>query len=1098
MLRVRTTKDEAGQFAAAARALKLACERNDVAYLAAPSFDDGLTLQKELSAAGLGLGVNAGTLASISGDLWRLWGDGTSCVDPVTRRLLVRRAMRAVPRGLMGDMRDNPGTIDVICKLASRALPWLPLDADGHAQEAVCSAAGLSESEVAAIRVAGAYRGLLHRDGYVEASEVYDRLPGVLPAVQAEKICLVTCGHLSFTRAEREFMVGMAAAGNVEVCLQVADGPAGETTRASLALLRADAERAGVELVMGEGAVGDTPAGDTPAGQAAAPARDPEIDELLAALFNPGKPIASTGAVELLQPAGPVAEMELIATKACDLARVGATSIIVAVRDTDRAWAELAPKLAARGLAVRARVQKSFADIYAGRVFAAYLREVAMLKELAETWPAKVDCEEGKLVALGDMSWWPPQGLIDFLMHNMARLPRGRAWDIDRNWRCNRLLTPAAVLDELMSPKKTSDTVAKATAELALGRVGSCASKLMARYRVKAGQAPTSDAATDEMARQEEMGVLQATMMVAGALAQLGVTAAPLADNAVPLSNLVEQVIDELEHISVVLTPQMDPADRADGEKPAAAQAYGEKPAAAPNAAPCTVTIVSLNDAAKLKAASTDAVIYCAQTATESPVGRTDDVLSRILEVTGVDPAQNQLARQRAGLARAVAAARTNVVFERCLFDADSAPTFPSVMLCEVYAAYGIAASAKPQEIAALPHTERPEALLAQNLLDDGTQAAPALQNDARAAGAIDAKYKPLILVTNGLRELPGGAPMLSASQIESYLECPYKWFSLRRLGLDNVDAGFTGTEMGTFVHRVLELARVRLLNNALEAAREEGRDIDLAAHPEERLAASRVTAQNLEEARQIVAEEFDNHLRHQFLERKRVSKMDQLLVAHATFEEEDVNQAKQDLLSLMDFEANVLVGYEPRWLEWGFGGAHDEPVGYAGVWLNGKIDRMDVDGEGRALIIDYKHKSPVNFNQYDAFRGDFDAGKLPRHVQSLIYAQVVRRARPEIRLEGALFLATKGAHALAGACAESQVDRILGVEDAPRSRRLSMGIEGPSGGTEEFWEYLDDVEAMVAEKIGDLMRGKIDACPVDADACSYCPHLHCEKRMGA
>ncbi len=1093
MLRVRTTKDEAGLFAAAASALNLACEKNDVAYLAAPSFDHGMALQKELFAAGLGLGVNAGTLASISGDLWRLWGDGTSCVDPVTRRLLVRRAMRAVPAGLMGDMRDNPGTVDVISKLASRALPWLPLDQEGAAQEAVCSAAGLSESEVAAIRVAGAYRGLLHREGYVEASEVYDRLPGVLPAAQAQKICLVTCGHLAFSRAEREFLVGMAAHGRVDVCVQVPQGPAGQTTRDSLALLRADAERAGVELVMGEdgdaAAVGEA---DATAAEKA-PARDPEIDALLAALFNPGEPVASTGAVELLQPAGPVAEMELIAAKACDLARVGATSITVAVRDTNRAWGELAPKLAARGLAVRARVQKNFADIYAGRVFAAYLREVAMLKELAEGWPAKVDCEEGKLVALGDMSWWPPQGLIDFLMHNMARLPKGRAWDIDRGWRCNRLLTPAAVLDELMSPKKTSDAVAKATAELMLGRVGSCASKLMAVYRAKPKQQASGAAsATDEMARQEEMGVLSATMMVAGALAQLGVTAAPLADNAVSLSNLVEQVIDELEHISVVLTPQMGPAG-ADGEKTPAGAPGG--PAAL---APCTVTICSVNDAAKLKATSTDALIYCAQTATESPVGRTDDVLSRILETTGVDPAQNQLARQRAGLWRAVAAARRNVIFERCLFDADSAPTFPSVMLCEAYAAYGIAASAKPQEIAALPHTERPEALLAQNLLDDGAQAAPALRDDARAAGAIDAKYKPLILVSNGLRELPAGAPMLSASQIESYLECPYKWFSLRRLGLDNVDAGFTGTEMGTFVHRVLELAHQRLLNNAVEAARAQGRDIDLDANPQERLAASRVTADNLEEARQIVAEEFDNHLRHQFLERRRVSKMDQLLVAHATFEEEDVNQAKQDLLSLMDYQANILVGYEPRWLEWGFGGAHDEPVSYAGVWLNGKIDRMDVDGEGRALIIDYKHKSPVNFNQYDAFRGDFDANKLPRHVQSLIYAQVVRRAHPEVRLEGALFLATKGAHALAGACAESQVDRILGTEDAPRSRRLSMGIEGAAGGTEEFWEYLDDVEQMVAEKIADLMRGKIDACPVDADACSYCPHLHCEKRMGA
>ncbi len=60
------------------------------------------------------------------------------------------------------------------------------------------------------------------------------------------------------------------------------------------------------------------------------------------------------------------------------------------------------------------------------------------------------------------------------------------------------------------------------------------------------------------------------------------------------------------------------------------------------------------------------------------------------------------------------------------------------------------------------------------------------------------------------------------------------------------------------------------------------------------------------------------------------------------------------------------------------------------------------------------------------------------------------------------------------------------------------MGIAGAQGGAEEFWEYLDDVEAMVAEKIADLLKGRIEAAPVDADACSYCPVLHCDKRMGA
>ena len=59
-------------------------------------------------------------------------------------------------------------------------------------------------------------------------------------------------------------------------------------------------------------------------------------------------------------------------------------------------------------------------------------------------------------------------------------------------------------------------------------------------------------------------------------------------------------------------------------------------------------------------------------------------------------------------------------------------------------------------------------------------------------AGSVGPSARGLILVPPmGRRDLVDGRPLLSASQIESYLECPYKWFSLRRLGLGDVDAGF-------------------------------------------------------------------------------------------------------------------------------------------------------------------------------------------------------------------------------------------------------------------------------------------------------------------
>ena len=1065
-LTIVTTTDERVLPAKAVDALAAALSVAGQAQLLVPSFEHGSRVQRELAQVpGMALGVGCSTPSAWASELWQLWGDGTAVVDAITRRLLMRRAVEAVPVGARGALRDNPGTIEVLGRMASRALPWLPLGPDGEPDVATCAACGLSESEEAAVRAVGAYAAQLHARGLMETSEVMAQAPAAMATAGAARPGVVVCGFKTLRRAEREMLVSLAQGCEVTVVMEVPEGPAGSVARASVELLAAAARRAGARVTaqLDEGA--------------SAARRVDELQELLAALYQPCEPVRSRGAVRLLQPAGPVAEWELVARHVCQLADTGAGSVVVSATDPRAAWHALAPKLAARGLGVRARLSEPLMDLSAGRVLVAYLQQAAQLKQLSESWPAREACEEGELVHLADMSWWPPKGIVDFLMHDMSGISRSRAWDLDRAWRANRLLTPADVLDELTNPKKTSTVVARATAELMLGRVGSAASKLMAPYR-DGGSASTDATAAGELARQEVMGTLQATMMVAGACAQLGVTAAPLADDAVPLYELVDQVADELACISLVITPSL----------------AGEKGA-------CEVTICSPKDAAALPAGSVDSVVVCGQTAIEAAVGRSDDVLSEVLDELGVEPAADKLAQARADFWHTLAAARASVAVERCLFDADAKPTFPSVMLAELYGAYGIPGSAKPLQIVALPHVEREEGLLAQNLLTSGHDASRVPTDVPAPAGKISGDATPLILVpNNGQAELPQGRPSLSASQIESYLECPYKWFSLRRLRLEGIDAGFGSAEQGTFVHRVLELAHLRLLEEASAEADLAGQLPDLVAHPEARLAGSRVDAANVEHAKQVVREVFDDHLRHQYLARKRVTCMDQLLVPHFTPDEEEIERMRADLESTMDFEAGILLGYEPRFMEWGFGGPHDEPVGYAGVWLNGKIDRMDVDGEGRALIVDYKHRSPARFSDYDAFSGDFDPHKLPRHVQSLIYAQVVRRMHPEIKLVGALFLCTKGDHALAGACAESQVDRVLGCTDkpAPDRRRASMGIAGAAGGTEEFWEYLDDVEAMVSEKISELLAGKIDANPVDADACSYCPVLHCEKRMGA
>ncbi|WP_322155674.1 PD-(D/E)XK nuclease family protein [Paratractidigestivibacter sp.] len=1067
-LRVVTISDEETAPARLREELRRAVDSFGSAVLLVPSFEYGSRVQKELADhGGPAVGVTVSTPTVWASDVWRLWGDGREPVDAVTRRLLVRRAVEYVPEGLREGLWENPGTIDTLGRMAARALPWLPLTEDGEPDDEAALAAGLSAAETAALRVVGAYRALLREKGLMERSEVMAEAPRALAASGSAAAPVFACGFSSLRRAERELLCGLADAGEVTVLAFAPEGPAGDECSRARDRLVADAEGRGIACE----AELDRRSGES--------GRAGELERLLGRLFRSGEDVASEGAVELLHPAGPAAEWEIVAQRAAELAGSGARSIVVSAADARAAWRGLAPKFAARGMSVRARLTEPISELPAGRVFFGYLHQVAQLKALSESWPARVPCEEGEAVRLGDMSWWPPKALIDFLMHDMAGLPEGRAWEIDRAWRGNRLLTPQDVLAQLMDAKKTSPVVARATAELMLGRIGSCASKLLGPYRDDSdSRAALSGAAATELERQEAAGVLRAAMMVAGALGQLGYTAAPLADGAISLGELVERAVSELSCISLVVTPALTCEDAA-----------------------CEVLIADASYVAGLPAASADAVFACGLTATESAVGRSDDALSEVLEALGVEPRDDKLACARRSFHRTVSVARRNLVAERCVNDADANETFPSVMLCELYGAYGIPGSTKPHKIFGLPTSGRPEGLLAENLLAQAAAPSASTFDQPSATGALPASARPFILVpNNGQKELAGGLPSLSASQIESYLECPYKWFSLRRLRLEGIDAGFGAVEQGTFVHRVLELSHLRLIEEALCEADMAGEVPDLTLHPEARVSGSRVTAANVERAKRIVEEEFDNHLRHQMLARKRVSRNEQLLVPHFAADREEISRMKADLLSTMDYQAGILLGYEPRFLEWGFGGPHDEPVGYAGVWLNGKIDRMDVDAAGRALIVDYKHRSPSRFADYDAFRGDFDPDVLPRHVQSLIYAQVVRRMHPEIQLVGALFLCTKGNHALAGACVESQVDRVLGCVDrpAPESRRASMGISGPGGGTQEFWDYLDHIEAMVAEKIADLLEGKIEADPIDADACSYCPVLHCEKRMGA
>ncbi len=1064
---------------AAVGALRQALRHGGRSVLLAPSFERSLDAQRALAGVeGLGLGVQATTPLAWAEERWGVWGDGRRIVDGLAREALCLRvvARAAATEGSL--VNNNPGTRSLLCGLVARGLPSLR----GGRPE------GLTDAEAAVASLARDYDAELASLGLVEACDVMELLPGALSPDGGAQV--VAVGLEGVPTCQLRLLARLSRDREVTVVLRALDAPAAEPGR--------EAVRELIDLAKSEGAPLDV-AEERGCEELGRPA---ELSALAASLFvHTDNPVPASGAVRVVLPAGPSAELAAIAEEVCALATAGSRSVVVVAPDAAFTWRGLAGRLAARGISSRARLRAPLCSTESGRALLELVDGVSSLAELAAEWPAPRRLPNRDVrVELRDMSWWPPRGLSDFLASRISGVDAARARALDAQWRSNRLLTPAAVLEQLQNERSTSAACAAAVRELLRGRVGSCASKLLA---------PIVEDGKKDDSSLEAVAVLGQALSVGMSLKECGYSAGDACGDALALRELWSAASALLSKSSVALRPERIVEGSA-----------------------CMATILPASsfEAAPL---SFDAVVLCGQTSVESPVSAADDVLHAMLGAYGIERPRSAMAAARARLDAALRAARRSVSFERCLFSADSKECFSGVMMSEVLACYGLLASASADEVSQVLGEEsvslRGELQIFENAAEAGASPVSAGGCRPSPAGRIDAALASCVMPPQ--EGSASGLPLLSASQIETYLECPYKWFSLRRLRLHDADAGFGGAEAGTFAHRVLEVTHRNLLASA--QARAEGTDalfrieaedpegmqseayvaeaerlVALAqADPSARLEGSRVDASTLAAARALLSKEFDGHLAHQYQLKRGKRPMPQALVPHTSAEEGSLVSLRRDLESLLGYESEILAGFEPRYFEWSFG-KRGTYVEYAGVQLTGTVDRIDVDAHGQAAVIDYKHKGARGFaSEYDAF-GEGGAAAamgecgliLPRRVQSLIYGQVVRRAFPQLKVVSAVYLCTKASHELAGAVDAEAADNVFGLRP-PSSRRLPK-VEvprsarfGDSAGSSGIESLLDACEEAIAAKLERMMAGDIEADPVDAHACDYCPVLNCEKR---
>ncbi len=712
--------------------------------------------------------------------------------------------------------------------------------------------------------------------------------------------------------------------------------------------------------------------------------------------------------------------------------------VLVVSARAPQLFGELAARLAARHIAAETTEFTAFSQSIAGRQFSALANLIERMKAADEGTASKTE-------------WWPAPELTDWIYSPLSGADAASARTFDKNMRLSRGKTTTAVKSLLQSVQGQVRGTRKAASDDNWFKNVPCV---------------VSDV-FQALWRDKPVTALKAMLAVAEtlpdrALGGLDGQARRQAETAL-LRHAIDILMNDARALDVSQAATVPVLDGVRTKVDTRSTAYDYETYEVDRAPRAQVRFASLADAAALRPDSYDAVLFADVDLDSYPLSHEEGPLATLtaeLNRSGATLEPAALLRVRFG--RAMQAAHGPVVLARVTHDRQARECYPAAVWTELRAHAEAAGAAK---VACVGEG---------GIVADFDPAAGEGIECKRVACEAPQHLSEAAVPYLVLRRRDGegeNAPLVprltSASQIEAYSTCPLCWFVSYRVKPQSIDAGFGNMEKGNFVHDVLEHLHARLPQEGME----------------------RVTPENLPRAQELLREVFDETLVEHASKRGNEGP----LVPLSAVEERQVAEILPQLEGVLAYEAEALAPFAPRYLEFAF---NELKVEYAGWPLGGRIDRVDVAAENRAVVIDYKHRTGVEeFKLADPTVRDEESGTapiddprwLPPHTQTLIYAQAMRRAL-DLDTRAALYFSTKGGKpALRGAASAELLEEERGDGRIPG---LKKGFPG-EGGSMDFDALLDRVEAGIAERLRELEAGNVAAVdPASAQAaharCSY------------